>query len=126
MVGAYTLKLAKLGPKFSKVIAVCALGLQHLQELRVATYFVHYRNGKVVEDLPTAFKDKKYYHAVDAFNNGTSWVELSDVLDQESGTSKIAMCFYHIMTTAQYPIVSLLISSSSVQSMDMKRRHRDG
>lgn len=90
-VGAYTLKLAKLGPRFSKIIAVCGTGRPYVESLNVATHFVDYKAGNVVEDLRAALDGEKCYHAVDTINNGSSWEYLSQVLDRESGKSKIAV-----------------------------------
>jgi NADPH2:quinone reductase len=90
-VGAYTLKLAKLGPRFSKIIAVCGTGRPYVESLNVATHIVDYKVGNVVEDLRVALDGDKCYQAVDTINNGHSSEHLSQVLDRESSKSKIAV-----------------------------------
>ncbi|KAJ5717286.1 alcohol dehydrogenase [Penicillium malachiteum] len=87
-VGAYTLKLAKLG-KFSKIIAVCGEGRSYVESLGVVTHFVDYRSGNVVNDLRTALNGEKCYHAVDAVLNGASWNDLAKVLQPQG--SRIAV-----------------------------------
>lgn len=79
-IGTYTLKLAKLG-KFEKIIAICGSGKAYVESLGVVTDFVDYRKGNVVSDLKVALGGRKCFHAVDAINNGDSWKQLSEVLE---------------------------------------------
>ncbi|KAL7933860.1 GroES-like protein [Trichoderma chlorosporum] len=87
-IGAYTLKLAKLG-RFEKVIVVCGSGRSYIETIGVVTDFVDYRNGNVIDDLKATLGGKKCFHAVDAINDENSFRHLSQVLAPEGSRMSV-------------------------------------
>jgi NADPH2:quinone reductase len=79
-VGAFALKLAKLNPSISPIIATAGAGAAFAKELG-ADVVLDYRSPTIAEDLKTALGGKKLYHVFDSSNSAQSITYLTSVLD---------------------------------------------
>jgi NADPH2:quinone reductase len=79
-VGAFVLKLAKLNPSISPIIATAGAGAAFAKDLG-ADVVLDYRSPTIAEDLKTALGGKKLFHVFDASNSVQSITYLTSVLD---------------------------------------------
>lgn len=79
-VGAFALKLARLNPSISPIIATAGAGTVFAKGLG-ADIVLDYRSPTIAEDLKRALDGKKLYHVFDAANSAKSIEYLTSILE---------------------------------------------
>jgi NADPH:quinone reductase-like Zn-dependent oxidoreductase len=83
-VGTFALKLAKLNPNISPVIAIAGTNAEFVKS-NGADVVLDYRSPTIVSDLQTALGGKKINHVLDTANSVNSMAYLLPILDSNTG-----------------------------------------
>ena len=82
--GTFALKLAKLNPNISPVVAIAGSNVDFVKS-NGADVVLDYRSATIARDLHTALDGKKINHILDAANSVTSMAYLLPILDSNKG-----------------------------------------
>src|SRR5262249_44794578 len=84
VVGTFALKLAKLNPNISPVVAIAGSNAEFVKS-NGADVVLDYRSPTIARDLQTALDGKKINHVLDAANSVKSMAYLLPILDSNTG-----------------------------------------